>query len=40
METSRFCESCNSNCEKEGKVHDMLDIKPSCYTEEKPNTRL
>lgn len=32
MESSKFCDKCKrENCNKT--VHDMLDIKPSCYVE-------
>ena len=32
MESSKFCEKCKrKNCSK--KVHDMQDMKPSCYVE-------
>lgn len=43
METSKFCEICAAiinTCEKKGKVHDMQDIKPNCYVEEKTKYKI
>lgn len=32
MEKSKWCEVClRENCTNEGGVHDMENIKPSCY---------